>query len=413
MGRGSNLLTAKFVQNAKAPGRHSDGAGLYLYVDASGSRRWVFMFTLASKRREMGLGSADLVGLADARVKALAARRLVDRGIDPITERQKPPPAPPVAANTFGVEAKALIKDLQSGWKSAKTPGQWEASLKTHAAAIWDKPVDRIDTEAVLSVLRPIWTTRSETASRVRGRIEHVLDAARVKGQIVGPWENPARWRGHLARLLPKRRTLTRGHHPAMPYVECPAFIESLKAREAMAAAALEFCILTAGRENEILGAVVREFALDAGLWTVPSKRMKSGREHRVALSARAVEIVRETIQATGAGPGDLVFPGQKRGRPLSNMAMDMLLRRMGLKHVTVHGFRSSFKDWAEDCTDFSNGVIEAALAHLVGDKVERAYRRGDALEKRRELMEAWAKFLATPVGSNVVDLGGAREMAG
>jgi integrase len=262
------------------------------------------------------------------------------------------------------------------------------------------KPVDTIGTDDVLAILKPIWTTKAETASRVRGRIEKVLDAAKAKGFREG--ENPARWRGHLDHLLPKPSKLARGHHAAMPYEIVAAFVGDLREREATAALALEFCILTAARSGEVLGARWPEFDLDKKIWTVPANRMKAGREHRVPLSARAVSILKQLEKIK---TGEFVFPGQARNRPLSNMAMEMVLRRMKIENATVHGFRSSFRDWAGNVSSFPREVTETALAHVIGDKAEQAYRRSDALDKRRKLMEAWAAYCERRNRNNIVPL--------
>jgi integrase len=267
-------------------------------------------------------------------------------------------------------------------------------------AAIWDLPVDEVATEAVLSVLQPLWQRAPETASRLRGRIEAVLDFAKAHGWRSG--ENPAAWRGHLALILPKRQKLTRGHLAAMDFDAVPDFIGKLRERKAMAALALEFLILTAARSGEVLGARWVEIDRDAKVWTVPAARMKAGREHRVPLSGRALAIL-ETLAA--ATTGDFVFPGQRHGRALSATSLEMVLRRMKIGGATVHGFRSAFRDWAGETTSFPREIAEAALAHVSGDATERAYRRGDALEKRRGLMEAWAAFCEPGQGSNVVTL--------
>ena len=252
----------------------------------------------------------------------------------------------------------------------------------------------------MLAVLKPIWTTKAETASRVRGRIEKVLDAAKAKGFREG--ENPARWRGHLDHLLPKPLKLARGHHAAMPYEEVAGFVGELMKREASAALALELCILTAARSGEILGLRWSEIDFDKKIWTVPAERMKAGREHRVPLSSRAIAILRQ-LQKFKAG--EFVFPGQARNKPLSNMAMEMVLRRMKVADATVHGFRSSFRDWAGNVSTFPREVVETALAHVIGDKAEQAYRRRDALEKRRKLMEAWAAYCESKKAGNVVQI--------
>ena len=282
--------------------------------------------------------------------------------------------------------------------RSAKA--QWKSTLATYAAPLRNKPVDTIATDDVLAVLKPIWTTKAETASRVRGRIEKVLDAAKAKGFREG--ENPARWRGHLDHLLPKPSKLARGHHPAMPYEEVAGFIAELRKREVSAAVALELCILTAARSGEIFGMRWPEIDFDKKIWTVPAERMKAGREHRVPLSPRAVAILRKLEKVK---TGEFVFPGQSRNKPLSNMAMEMVLRRMKIEDATVHGFCSSFRDWAGNVSNFPREIIEMALAHVIGDKAEQAYRRGDALEKRRKLMEAWAAYCEPKTSANVVPM--------
>jgi integrase len=271
-------------------------------------------------------------------------------------------------------------------------------TLRDYAAPLRRLPVDKITTDDVLSVLKPLWNEKPETASRLRGRIERVLDAARAQGLRNG--ENPARWRGHLDQLLPKRQRLTRGHHAAMKYAELPGFMGDLRARQATAALALEFAVLTAARSGEVLGARWDEFDLDRAIWTIPAARMKAGREHRVPLSKRALKIVKAMQEARD---GDFVFPGQKAGKPLSVMALEMVLRRMKVEGVTVHGFRSAFRDWSAECTNFTNEVCEAALAHVIENKAEAAYRRGDLFDKRRKLMEAWAIYCAAPKAGKVV----------
>jgi integrase len=270
-----------------------------------------------------------------------------------------------------------------------------------------NKPVDTIGIDDVLAVLKPIWTEKAETASRLRGRIEKILDAAKAKGFREG--ENPARWRGHLDHLLPKHSSLSRGHHAAMPYEEAAGFIGELRKREATAALALEFCILTAARSGEVLGARWSEIDLDKKVWTIPANRMKAGREHRVPLSNGAISILEKLVELKA---GEFVFPGQKSGKSLSNMSMEMVLRRMKIEGVTVHGFRSSFRDWAGNVTNFPREVIETALAHVIGDKAEQAYRRSDALDKRRKLMDAWAAFCEPIDSANVVPLGKRRRNA-
>lgn len=407
MARAVKKLSARSVTTITKPGRHSDGDGLYLVVDASGARRWLFMFRWQGKLKEMGLGSTGAVSLADAREAAGAARRQIHYGLNPIEARRQAR-ADVAAGQTFGSFADALLKDITTGFRNEKHRWQWEHTLTTYAAALRPLPIADVDTEAVLGVVKPLWTTKQETASRLRGRIERVLDAARAKGLRTG--ENPARWRGHLDHLLPRRQKLQRGHHAAMPYVKVPAFVAELRKREAVAALALEFTILCASRTGEVIGATWAEIDRKAKVWTIPAERMKAGAEHRVPLTERALAILDE---AEKVRTSEFIFPGRLKDKPLSNMAMAMLLGdRMKVTDVTVHGFRSSFRDWAGECTAFPREIAEAALAHVVGDEVERAYRRGDALEKRRKLMDAWAKFVGTAKAkpaSNVTPIGAAR----
>ena len=378
-------LSSRTVDTAK-PGKHADGGGLYLIVADSGSRKWVLRFTRDGKAREMGLGAASGGTLADARHKAVEAQRLIADGKDPLSERAKQNETP-----TFEKMAEDVIASLEQGFRNEKHRKQWCSTLQTYAGSLMPMKVDAIETDDVLKVLRPIWTVKRETASRVRGRIEKILDAAKARGYRRA--ENPARWRGHLDHLLPKQAKLSRGHHAAMPYPDLPAFLKTLRQRAAIAALALEFCILTAARTGEVLGARWEEIDMTGHVWTVPGARMKAGREHRVPLAARAAEIL-EIMAA--ARMGDFVFPGQKKGKPLSGMAMEMMLRRMKIENATVHGFRSSFRDWAGNETNFPRELAEQALAHVIGDKAEQAYRRGDALERRRALMDAWADFASS-----------------
>lgn len=385
MARGGKL-NARQVATA-APGRHGDGGGLILVVSKTGAKKWVFRFKREGRATEMGLGGADVVTLAEARQKAGEARRTRAEGRNPIQARReaqaaaKPKP-------TFGEVADDFVAAKESEWRNGKHRDQWRMTLTEYAAPLRSKAVDEVDTPDILAVLKPLWESAPETASRLRGRIEAVIDAARAKGLVPQNVANPARWRGHLAHLLPKRNKLARGNHAALPYAKVPAFMAALRERTAIAALALEFAILTAGRSGEALGATWGEFDMEARVWTIPAARMKAARPHRVPLSKRAAQIL-ESMAAVRTS--DYVFPGQKAGKPLSNMALEMVLRRMGREDITVHGFRSAFRDWAGDETQFPREVAEAALAHIVGDEAERAYRRGDALKKRRELMEAWA----------------------
>jgi integrase len=318
-------------------------------------------------------------------------------GENPI-EVRKAEKAEREAALTSGPFADALAADLSQGFRSAKHQADWSRTLNTFAAPLRGKRLDDIHTDDVLAVLTPIWQTKHETASRLRGRIERVLDATRAKGLRSG--ENPARWRGHLDHLMPKRLKVAQPHHAAMPYSDVPALVVQLRAYSGVASRALEFLILTAGRTGEVLEARWDEIDLATKVWTVPPQRMKAGCEHRVPLSSRALELLAE-MQAIRMG--DYVFPGLRRGRPLGVNALKQVLLRMKVEDATVHGFRSSFRDWAGEATAFPREVAEAALAHVVGDETERAYRRGDALEKRRKLMEAWAGFLSAPKASAAV----------
>jgi integrase len=396
--RKQNLLTARTVETAKETGRYSDGNGLYLVVRPGGSKQWMFLYRREGKLREMGLGSPlKAVTLAMARDLRDEARAIIARGGDPLEARRQ---AEQSAAGipTFGAYALALVERIEEGFSNAKHRQQWRNTLQTYCEPIWNLPVDRIDTAGVLACLAPIWQSKPETASRVRGRIERVLNAAKAERLRAG--ENPAAWRGHLDATLPKPGKLTRGHHAALAYDEMPIFMRDLRARPALVALALELAVLTTTRTSEVLNAKWSEFDLHAGLWTIPAERMKARREHRVALSKRALAIVNELSMARSS---DYVFPGQKPGKPLSNMAMLMLLERMGRRGaITSHGFRSTFSDWASEVSPFSSELRETALAHTIGNKAEAAYRRGDALEKRRAMMEAWAQW-CEPKAANVL----------
>ena len=392
MARKINRLNARAGATITKHGRHADGGGLYLSISPNGGRRWVFLFRWHGKPTEIGLGSARDVTLARARELAAQARARLAEGINPKDVRR------PLGGSTFGECADRVIEAMRPSWRNSKHAAQWEMTLREYAAPLRRLPVDTITTEDVLSVLKPLWNEKPETASRLRGRIERVLDAAKAQGLRTG--ENPARWRGHLDQLLPKRQRLTRGHHAAMNYAEVPTFMGDLRARQATAALALEFTVLTAARSGEVLRARWEEFDLDRAVWTIPANRMKAGREHRVPLSKRALKIVRAMNEDRR---NDFVFGGQKAGKPLSVMALEMVLRRMKVDGVTVHGFRSAFRDWAAESTNFSNEVCEAALAHVIKNKAEAAYRRGDLFDKRRKLMEAWAIYCSAQKKGNVV----------
>ncbi|MHB2210684.1 tyrosine-type recombinase/integrase [Methylobacterium sp. CM6257] len=405
MARTTNRLSARTVSTLKKPGRHADGGGLYLSISPDGSRRrWVYLFrwrepgqTGAGKLREMGLGSASTVSLARARELATAARAHVANGVNPLAVRDVQPEK---RMPTFSEMADEVVSALETGWKNPKHRDQWRMTLTRYCEPIASVPVDQVTTEQVLAILKPLWTKVPETASRLRGRIEKVLDAARAKGHRTA--ENPARWRGHLDHLLPRRQKLTRGHHKALPYHEVPAFIARLHQSRSVSALCLEFAILTAARSGEAMGALWSEVDLDRGVWTVPKERMKAGREHRVPLSDRAREILAGLREA---GQGELVFPGNKPGRPLSTMALEMLLRRMEVD-ATVHGFRSAFRDWAAEQTSAPREVAEAALAHTNKDKVEAAYFRTDLFEKRRALMSQWNEYCGGASAGTCIEVG-------
>ena len=393
----SGKLTARKVDTAK-PGRHGDGAGLWLRVSKSGAKTWVYRFTIAGKVSEAGLGPYPAVTLIKARQLAAEATRLSREGLSPVkAKREAQAEAIKAIKPAFSKIADDLIAAKASQWRNHKHKAQWEMTLKTYCKPIWTKPVDEIQTADILSILKPLWKRVPETASRLRGRIEAVLDAAKAQGYRAG--ENPASWRGHLAHLLPKRQKLTRGHHAAMAYADIPAFIALIRAIELLPAKALEFTILTATRTNEALGARWAEIDMKAKVWEIPATRMKAGVAYRVPLSSRAVEIL-ETLEVQKTN--DFVFPGRSRNKSLSNMSMLMLVRRMEVSGITVHGFRSALRDWAGNETSFPRDVCEAALAHTI-QGVEAAYRRSDALDKRRALMEAWAQYCEPSNADNVL----------
>ena len=395
MARPVNRLSVKTVAAIKAPGYYPDGQGLYLQVGASGSKSWLYRFMLNGRAREMGLWSVNDRTLAEARDEAAKARRMVREGIDPIEAKQadKKRVALDLArAMAFGECASAYVEAHRAGWKNAKHASQWANTLETYCGPVFGGlPVQAVDTALVCKVLEPIWTQKAETASRLRARIERVLDWATVRGYRQG--ENPARWRGHLDKLFPALQKKARvQHHAALPFDKVAEFMATLRQQEGVSARALEFLILTATRTSEVTDAQWDEFDLNAGTWTIPAARMKAGREHRVPLP-QAARALLKTIHETRLN--EFVFHGRTNGVPLSNMAMLELLKRMGHADITVHGFRSTFKDWASERTNYPREVTEMALAHAIGDKVEAAYRRGDLFEKRRLLMTEWAKFCA------------------
>jgi integrase len=409
-----HLLTARRVAallSGGKPRRHGDGGNLYLQVNGADRGAWVFMTKSGGKQRPIGLGSARDVSLKDARDLAEACRQAVRQGRDPRTVL-----AEASGELTFDKAARELIESMAPGWRNAKHRAQWSMTLlgqmpdkdgnakKTrfdYCKAIRSKPVSKLTTEDALYVLKPLWQRRPETANRLRGRCERVWDFAKARGHSAG--ENPFRWRGHLDKLLPRRAKLTRGHHAAMPFADVPGFVHALKAMQGIAPLALQFLILTSARTGEALGATWDEIDFTEKIWTVPAARMKGGREHRVPLSDRAMAILDELHQARVSA---FVFPGLKRGQSLSTMALEGVLRRMQVD-VTVHGFRSSFRDWAGDKTEVAREVVEKALAHAIEYKTEAAYWRGDVLDKRRPLMADWARYCtsAPKAQSNVTPM--------
>lgn len=392
MARALNILTVRKAASLKEVGRHSDGGGLYLRITPQGARSWIFMTGAGGKRIEIGLGSASSVSLGRAREIAGEMREAVAIGRHPRSALLRSAPLVEETP-TFARFAEEYISSVESGWKNPTHRNQWRSSIRDHASALNDQPINQIGTDDVLAVLQPIWTRIPETAGRVRGRIERILDAAKARGHIDRDTANPARLKGHLDFLLPRQPSLVRGHHAALPYQDAPAFMSEVRARPALAARCLEFTILTAARSGEALGATWQELDLSERIWRVPAVRMKAGAEHVVPLSEPAVAIV-EKLRTDECKPADRIF--SIAGASRSNMAMAMLLRRMKFGYITTHGFRSTFRDWAGDCSNYPRELIEAALAHTIQNKAERAYRRGTAIERRRALMQDWADFLST-----------------
>jgi len=381
-------LTETKIKKLKS-GVHSDGGGLYLRVRESGSKSWLFIYRRAGKRTEVGLGGYELgtapVSLSLAREKAQAIRDRLARGED-LAKRY-----------TFADIMEDVIKVKEASFRNDKHKAQWRMTLDVYAAPLHKKPIAAITRDDVVETLKPIWQTKAETADRTRMRIAAVIDHAKARGIFTG--DNPAEWKGGLKELLPARQKLTRGHHAAAAYKDIPAIIKKLRASDSVSAAAVEFTALVAGRSGEIRGAVWPEFDLDAALWVIPATRMKAGREHKVILSKRAIEILRARKDNS---TGDIVFEGGKEGAPISDTAMTKSLRAASAdKAVTIHGLRSSFSDWANDRAEFPGEVVEHALAHLVGNAVHRSYRRGTAVDLRRELMEAWAIYCGSAAEDN------------
>jgi integrase len=397
------------------PGRFGDGAGLYLLVRSREAKFWVFRYTRKGKMHDMGLGPAvgrTAVPLAVARARARELHGLVREGRDPLAERQAQKAADnadaakaQASAMTFGEVADLYIGSHEPSWRSAKHRQQWHGSLRNYVLpAIGPLPVSAVDTAAVMRILEPLWRTKTETASRVRGRIESILDYAKARSWRSG--ENPGRWRGHLDQLLPKRSKAQRVEHlAALPWRETGAFMRRLRCCFSMPSLCLQFLILTAARSGEARGARWCEISLDHEVWTIPEGRIKGGREHRVPLSEPAMALLREMAQL-GTEPGALVFPGLKDGSALSDVSLTRALDAAGGNGATVHGMRSSFRDWAAEATSYPRELAEAALAHVLSNKVEAAYQRGDLLERRRRLMADWAVFCGRPmIAGDVVPL--------
>ena len=392
-------LTTKRVAKLTEPGRYGDGRGLYLQVTPAGVRSWLLRYERGGRERAMGLGPVADFTLAEARERARKARQLLKDGIDPLDARkeqrakQAAEAALAAAANvTFKECSDQYFKFHSRKWNNAKHSAQFLSTLKMYAyPALGKVPVAAIDKALVLKAIEPIWYTKTETASRVRGRIESVLNFAKTRGYRSG--ENPAAWDGNLVHALPARSTIAKvDHHPALPFAELPDFMAQLSAREGSAARALEFTILNAARTGEVIGARWSEINLAQKLWTIPAGRMKAKKEHRVPLTDRALQILKALPREA-----DFIFPGSRKGTPISNMAMAQLLKRMNRHDITVHGFRSTFRDWAAERSNYPNHVVDMALAHVISDKVEAAYRRGDLFAKRARLMSEWARYCGKP----------------
>jgi integrase len=404
MTRQLNRLTAIQIKNAKQKGLYHDGGGLYLRVKESGTKSWLFCYRVGGRDREMGLGSENTVSLAEARIKAQEARKLLADKIDPLKARQEAEAKVRLEASksfTFKECATQFIETNKSGWRSEKTLKEWPRFFEIYVyPVIGDIAIKHVNLDLVLKIIEPIWTTKTETADRLRSRMERVLDWARVRGYREG--ENPARWRGHLENLLVRPSKLNKVvHHPSLPYAEAADFVALLKEQPGMDAKVLEFTILTAVRTNEATKARWDEIDLKNRIWTLSADRTKTGKEHRVPLSEATLDVLQRVAKMSGhadlATANGWLFPSSKRGKPISNMAMLMLLRRIERTDITVHGFRSTFRVWAAERTTFPREVAEAALAHVVENQVEAAYQRSDLFEKRKRLMDAWAKYCSAP----------------
>lgn len=399
MARSINRLSAVQVAKLKEPGYYADGGNLYLQVAPGGSKSWIFRFTQDGKTREMGLGSVSTFSLAEARERAAQQRKILADGQNPLAvkkERELERRLAEARVITFDQAAAAYIEAHEPSWKNKKHVAQWRTTLKVYASpVIGDLPVSQIDTALVLRILKPIWNEKTETATRLRGRIERILDWAKSQGYRSG--DNPAAWVGHLDNSLPNpKKVADAGHHAALPWKEIGSFMVELRKAPGLAALLVELIILTATRTSEALLAQWSEFDLQEKLWTIPEDRMKNGKAHTVPLSDAVLSLLKRIKAETLTRDGDYLFPGNK-GKPLSNMAGLALLKRMGRHDITVHGFRSTFRDWCAEATDYPNHVAEMALAHGIDDKTEAAYRRGELLMKRRALMRDWAAYCNVP----------------
>lgn len=386
-------LTALKVGKLDAPGQYPDGGNLYFQISATGSRSWIFKFTLAGRSREMGLGPLSSVSLAAARAEAVKCRDLLRDGVDPIEARNaahRISSLENAGPRLFKAAAADYIAKHRAGWKNRKHAQQWENTIATYAQAILgDQDVRDIDTAMIVRVLQPIWISKRETAFRLRGRLECIIDAEKALGHRDG--ENPARWRGHLDKLLPKQNRRKKiKHHPALQWQEMPNFMAALRKQPGTAARMLEHLILTVVRTQEVQFARPDEFSMRYRVWTVPGERMKMELPLRVPMVDRLIELVERALPESRDG---WLYPGRAKSKPLSNMAMLKLLERMGYSHVTVHGFRSTFRDWVAECTEYADSLAEKALAHAIQNESEAAYRRGDMLERRRKMMADWAAF--------------------
>lgn len=397
MGRKANELSPLEVSRLKSPGLHFVGsvAGLALHVKVTGARSWILRATIGEKRRDIGLGGFPDVTFASAKDRARIAREKIGAGIDPIVEKQAKKSAL-IAADgqsiTFERAAELFVKAKEAEWSNIKHAAQWRATLKAYAFPVVGNILVRdVALPHILAILEPIWITKTETASRLRGRLENILDWAKGRDYRIG--DNPARWRGHLEHQLAKPSKVAKvEHHSALPYTEIGDFMTALKKYDGMGARALEIAILTATRSGEVRGALWSEIDLNTAIWTIPAERMKAKKEHRIPLAVAAVTL----LKALPRIDSELVFPGTKNGRPISDMTMSAVIKRMGMD-IVPHGFRSTFRDWAAERTNYPRDVAEMALAHAIGDKVEAAYRRGDLFEKRRRMMAEWAAFCAAP----------------